>query len=581
MTMEAHRALDDQCYLPARRDFENLVAFFRGPGASLDQRALEEELDARSKALARLLVQGWLHERSRADEREYLQAPIPKGVDARSHTRQIETCFGRVSLRRYGYKVDGQPRNYPLDKQLSLPAKIYSQPLQQRVVEEARDRSWDRVREQVDRRTGGHVPKRQAQEIAIDVTRDVDTFYKQREPAKPMSQTALLLGSVDCTGVRMLPEALREATRKAAAAEKAAAVRGDPMARKKLRTHDKRMAVVTATWEQEPEPRKGSDIVSELNRMPKGAVKSKEVGKSALQSSDTPVSTESPKTREDVPEAMRTAEAKECEAGKSAPRPQDTPPSAGAGEPQKARPVSAPDGAPKAKGRRARKTSRPQNKRVTASVQKSVPMAVAEMFDELEHRDPERARKVGVLVDGDEKQQTAILDEGQKRRRTFVLILDIIHVIHYLWLAGYALCHKNKGATETWLSIHLLMLLTSPVATVIAAIETAAETKRLSKSARKSVDKALGYLRRNAPFMDYARYLAEGFPIATGIIEGTCRFLIKDRLGITGAKWGLEGAEAMLRLRALYSSGDWDDYWRFHLKQEALRNYAAEAPKAA
>jgi hypothetical protein len=210
-------------------------------------------------------------------------------------------------------------------------------------------------------------------------------------------------------------------------------------------------------------------------------------------------------------------------------------------------------------------------------VQKSVPVAVAEMFDEFDRRDAERGRKVGVLVDGDEKQQTAILNEGQKHKRAFTLILDIIHAIHHLWLAGHALCHKNKRATETWLSIHLLMLLTSPVATVIAAIETAAETKRLNKSARKSVDKALGYLRRNAPFMDYPKYLAEGFPIATGIIEGACRHLIQDRLGITGAKWGLDGAEAMLRLRALYSSGDWDDYWRFHLRQEALRNYAAEA----
>ena len=73
--------------------------------------------------------------------------------------------------------------------------------------------------------------------------------------------------------------------------------------------------------------------------------------------------------------------------------------------------------------------------------------------------------------------------------------------------------------------------------------------------------------------MDYSTFLAQGLPIASGVIEGACRHLVQDRLGITGARWDLPGAEAMLRLRALRSSGDWDAYWRFHLRQEALRNY--------
>jgi len=575
MTMEVHPALDGDRFLPARNCFENVVAWLREPAASLPFADLEEELDKRTTELARRLCQGWLDERSHAERRENVRTRSPEDEEPRSYNRDLETGFGRVVLARLRHRAASGSAMFPLDKQLNLPARIYSYPLQERVAEEARDRSWDRTRDQIDRRTGGHVPKRQAQEIAIDVTQDVEEFYKQREAPRSMGPSALLLGSVDCKGVRMLPNALREATRKAAAAEKAAATRGDPMAGKKPRTHDKRMAVVTATWEQVPEPRKASDIVSELNRMPKA--KSGEARKSAPEPPDKPVSVESSKAKEDVSAPMRTPKAK------GAPQPKDMPSSAGVAEPPEATDASASVGAPKAKGRKARKrkAARPQNKRLSASVQKSVPTAVAEMFDDFDRRDPERVRKVAVLLDGDEKQQTAALEEGQKRGRSFLLILDIIHVIHYLWLAGYALCHKNKGATETWLSIHLLMLLTSPVTTVIAAIEIAAEKARLSKSARKSIDKAVGYLRRNAPFMDYAKYLAEGFPIATGIIEGACRHLIQDRLGITGARWGLEGAEAMLRLRALYSSGDWDDYWRFHLKQEALRNYAADARKAA
>lgn len=497
MTTRGDFAPNAPCYGPAREGFEEILVWLRGPAASLDHAALEEEVDTRGNELLRRMVQGWLDERSHADERKHAQASPRDGVSVRSYTRQIETGFGLVALRRVGQKVAGQHATFVLDKQLNLPADRYSHPLRRRVVEEARDRAWDNAVERVDRTTGGHVPKRQAQELAIKATQDVDEFYKHREPPKSLGGAALLLGSSDCKGVRMLPRALRPATQKAAAAEKAEASHGDPMQRKKLRSHDKRMATVTAVWEQQPEPRVATGIVSELNRGPKD-----------------------PKDKK----------------------------------------------APKG-------VARPENKRVSASLKRNVPASVAEMFDEFDRRDPTRLREVCVLVDGDEHQQTAILAEGRKHKRSFRLVLDIIHVIHYLWLAGFALSHRKRKATNLWMSTHLMMLLTRPVAELIAAIETAATTKTLSARENKSVNKALCYLRRNAPFLDYPTYLALGLPIATGLIEGACRHLIQDRLGITGAKWGLEGAEAMLRLRALHSSGDWDEYWRYHLAKERQRNY--------
>jgi len=120
---------------------------------------------------------------------------------------------------------------------------------------------------------------------------------------------------------------------------------------------------------------------------------------------------------------------------------------------------------------------------------------------------------------------------------------------------------------------HLHLLLSAGVTDLVAAIERATIARRLTKNARKPVERALNYFRRNADFMDYPAFLVAGLPIATGVIEGACRHLVQDRLGITGARWDLPGAEAMLKLRALHSSGDWDDYWRFHEQQEALRNY--------
>jgi hypothetical protein len=90
---------------------------------------------------------------------------------------------------------------------------------------------------------------------------------------------------------------------------------------------------------------------------------------------------------------------------------------------------------------------------------------------------------------------------------------------------------------------------------------------------RKPVDKCATYLLNKSPYLRYDSYLSEGLPIGTGVIEGACRHLVKDRMEITGAKWSLQGAEAVLRLRALRSSRDFDEYWKFHEKCEYKRNH--------
>jgi hypothetical protein len=92
-----------------------------------------------------------------------------------------------------------------------------------------------------------------------------------------------------------------------------------------------------------------------------------------------------------------------------------------------------------------------------------------------------------------------------------------------------------------------------------------------SPEERKGADTAAGYLTAKRPYLDYATALQRGWPVATGVIEGACRHIVKDRMDITGARWGLEGAEAILKLRTLISNGDFDTYWVFHLQQEQQR----------
>ncbi|EIC21507.1 hypothetical protein Thi970DRAFT_01719, partial [Thiorhodovibrio frisius] len=96
--------------------------------------------------------------------------------------------------------------------------------------------------------------------------------------------------------------------------------------------------------------------------------------------------------------------------------------------------------------------------------------------------------------------------------------------------------------------------------------------KQLGETARKPIDKAADYIDNNRERLEYDQALALGLPIATGVIEGACRHLVKDRMDLTGARWGLARAEAILKLRSLKISGDLPAYLAFHFA-EHRRHY--------
>ncbi|WP_443032555.1 hypothetical protein [Streptomyces sp. BA2] len=114
----------------------------------------------------------------------------------------------------------------------------------------------------------------------------------------------------------------------------------------------------------------------------------------------------------------------------------------------------------------------------------------------------------------------------------------------------------------------------APARQVADALEAHADAAELAGRRRLGVDKAGGYLRAKLPYLGYDIALAEGRPIATGVIEGACRHLVKDRMDITGACWGLAGDEAVLRLRTVISNGDFEEYWKYHAQREHLRVHA-------
>jgi hypothetical protein len=155
------------------------------------------------------------------------------------------------------------------------------------------------------------------------------------------------------------------------------------------------------------------------------------------------------------------------------------------------------------------------------------------------------------------------------------ILLDFVHVTEYVWGAAHCFHKPGDPAAEAWVADHLSTILHGQAARASAEITAQADQARLSRSKREGADACHRYLTGHLDQLDYVTALAKGRPIATGAVEGACRHLVGDRLGITGARWGLTGAEAVLKLRALNDNGDFDAYWRFHLEREHERLYPA------
>lgn len=224
---------------------------------------------------------------------------------------------------------------------------------------------------------------------------------------------------------------------------------------------------------------------------------------------------------------------------------------------------------------RTEQRPQPRDKRVWASVRQAPPTVIAEMFDEARGRDPEGTRPWVVLIDGQEHQLRLLRQEIKRRRVTVTLILDLFHVLEYLWAAAFALYAEGSAEAERWLRTQLHALLRGRVSYVAAAMRRRATVRALASAKRAAVDKCADYLLKYRSMLRYDEYLAAGYPIGTGVIEGACRYLVKDRMERTGARWSLDGAEAVLRLRALWTNGDFEPYWTFHLHHEYERNYAS------
>ena len=482
-----------EIFSPACDQFESLIFELQSKRAGqMEHGEIETLISHKGTEVLRLLTQAHLDLRALREPRRYDLT----GPDGNILTRCRENCerslgtiFGDVAVRRKGYSNPGVESQFPLDEKLNLPKDKYSHGLRRRVAEEVSRNSFGEAVVNIEKTTGGKVPKRQAEEVAVAVAQDFGTFYSGEEPESAEPRSGIVVMSTDGKGIVMQKEDLRPATRKAAEQEvHKTGARLQPGEKR----NRKRMATVAAVYNIEAQERTAEEIMGL------------------------------------------------CSEGERSTRP------------------------------------KPTDKRVWASVEEEPEDVIGTMFEEALRRDPNRSRPWALLVDGGEQQLEIILDYIARYRIDVTLVLDFIHVLEYVWRAAHGLFHVGSQEAQAWVAEQALRILKGEAAPVAVEMRRKATRQQLSQTKRKPVDKCAEYLMKYLPMLEYDVYLSEGLPIATGVIEGACRHLIKDRMDLTGARWRLRSAEAVLRIRSLRSSGDFEEYWAFHRAQEYQRNHCTD-----
>lgn len=447
----------------------------------------EEYIDSAGDELRRLLLQGYLDKQAHDEKQEASVTAadgLPRNHVRKGTSRTVTSLFGPVKVTRMGYSQRQASSLFPLDAQLNLHSDRYTNGVRKRIVRDVIDRPYDRVVEHHRENCSGLVGKRQAIRLAEEVASDFVDFYERRTVSNEQTGDLLVL-SFDGKGVVMLPDGLRECTRKAAKkSQKKLQTRLSPGEKKDR----KRMAQVATVYTVRPNPRTAESVMN-------------------LDKQDNVV-----KFRPPV-----------------------------------------------------------RNKRVFASLERTPEQVIEETFDEAIKRDPGKKRHWVIVLDG-HPHQLKLVERVMKRKQVkATIVMDFIHVLEYLWKAAYCLHEKGSEAAESWVRERALRVLQGHSASVARGIRQSASKRKLEK--RGAMDKCADYLLKNKSRLCYDVALTKGLPIASGVIEGACRHLINDRMDLTGARWSLQGAEAVLKLRSISSSGDWGEYWKYHLSCSERRNH--------
>jgi hypothetical protein len=230
---------------------------------------------------------------------------------------------------------------------------------------------------------------------------------------------------------------------------------------------------------------------------------------------------------------------------------------------------------------RAEDRPEPQHKHVWAEMTRRVGDEVVNAKDSLfallgaeaAARNPDDSRPVVCLMDG----ERALWDMQREHFVDAVGILDLFHVLERLWAVAHCFHAEGSDGARRYVEERLRDLLQGRVGYVIAGLRRRLNGGKLGGAKRKVVKSAVEYLANNREHMRYDEYLAAGYPIGSGVAEGACRHLVKDRMEQTGMRWTVEGAQAMLHNRALYLNDRWEGFLEHRVEQEQTRLYRSVA----
>lgn len=469
-------------------DFKELIEYVAGEGAqSRTAYEVEHHLFRRLLALGAQLLRLFFVHRASVRPREPVYAP--DGVRLSYHIQSptsYYSVFGKVQFERHYFYAPGHGGLCPLDAELSLPPRCYSDLLRDWAEYCVTDESYDETIKVLERILDLSISKLALETGVQEDAGDVIAFYEQKAAPPVQTEGPILVVQADGKGVPML--------RTESAAKPARLSKGQKRTKKKE-------AVTTGIYTIEPYRRTPQEVTEALLRAGEG-------DDATEQASITP--------------SHRPA---------------------------------------------------PANKEVWATLD-GKDIAFDRLAWRVAQRDHAGVGQRVALTDGDEALQNRVGD----KLPGFELILDIIHASEYLWDTANALWGETNTERSAWVGEQLLQTVSGKTAEVIQTLEALAQGDGLSSTQQEALDKTVGYYRRNLPYMRYDYYLAQGWPIGTGVIEGSCRHLVKDRMEQSGMRWTQAGAQAVLDLRAVRINGDWDDYQHFHRERQHQRLYGAHLP---
>jgi len=214
---------------------------------------------------------------------------------------------------------------------------------------------------------------------------------------------------------------------------------------------------------------------------------------------------------------------------------------------------------------------KPSGKQIFGTLQ-GQETAFEHLVEQVTHRQHPQLTHLVALTDGN----LGLKNRVQQHFPDFTLIIDIIHVTEYLWEVANTLWGETHVMRDRWMRDALRCVLEDDLDTLLNHLDY--QYLRVSPKKQAVLKKVRRYLRNNRQHMDYKSYLAQGYPIGTGVIEGACRHLVKDRFEQAGMRWSKQGAQVRLNLRATFLNGDWDDFQRFRRHQAHQQRYGSSHP---